>query len=43
LEDREELLLWIQKSLEVPSKTKPKVKNDKLSKEVLEYLLLIPK
>lgn len=43
LENREELLLWIEKSLEVPSKTaKKSIKTKELSKQVLEYLLKIP-
>ncbi len=43
LENKEELLIWIEKSLEVPSKTPKKtLKTKELSKQVLEYLLKIP-
>lgn len=43
LENREELLIWIEKSLEVPSKTAKKtLKTKELSYKVLEYLLKIP-
>ncbi|MDD5769652.1 MAG: TfoX/Sxy family protein [Candidatus Gracilibacteria bacterium] len=43
LEDRNELKLWIKKSLEVVLKTTKKSKNKNLAKEVLEYLKTIPK
>lgn len=43
LEDRNELKLWIKKSLEVPVKPQKKtLKTKYLSKKVLEYLLKIP-
>ncbi len=46
LEDRDKLGIWIQKSLEVPSKTKVKKKKTKeslaLDKAILEALLEIP-
>lgn len=44
LEDRNELKLWIEKSLEVESKTQKKsLKTKDLWKKVLEYLKTIPK
>jgi TfoX/Sxy family transcriptional regulator of competence genes len=42
LEDKEELNLWIEKSLQVESKTKKTIKNKDLEKKVLEYLKIIP-
>lgn len=44
LENREELLLWIDKSLKVEAKTKskPKVKTTELTQEVLNYIKTIP-
>jgi TfoX/Sxy family transcriptional regulator of competence genes len=45
LEHREELNIWIERSLEVLSKTKPKKKSKKdreLDQEILEALLEIP-
>jgi TfoX/Sxy family transcriptional regulator of competence genes len=44
LEDREELLSWIDKSLKVESKTKskPKMKTEELTKKVLNYIKTIP-
>jgi TfoX/Sxy family transcriptional regulator of competence genes len=44
LENREELLLWINKSLKVESKTKtkPKIKTLDLTKKVLNYIKTIP-
>lgn len=43
LEDRENLKLWIQKSLEVPLKAqKNPLKTNELSQKVLEYILTIP-
>lgn len=46
LENRDELEVWIEKSLQVESKTKSKTKSKKdidLDKNILEYLLKIPK
>lgn len=43
LEDRSELRVWIEKSLEVKNKTKKKVKNKDIKKELLECLKNIPK
>ncbi len=43
LEDRNELKLWIEKSLEVPAKIQKKtLKTKELREKVLEYLLTIP-
>jgi len=43
-EDREELEVWIERSLQVENKTKKKTKKDtQLDKKILEYLLEIPK
>jgi hypothetical protein len=44
MENREELFLWIDKSLSIESKTKKKTqKNIELDKKILQALLRIPK